>query len=45
MNNEELLNLYLERIRLMSIEEMNKKEISVLNLLGNNSPSPWGVTL
>ena len=33
MNNEELLNLYLEKLRLMCIEKMNEKEISVLNAL------------
>ena len=33
MNNEELLNLYLEKLRLMCIEKMNEKEISALHAL------------
>ena len=33
MNNEELLNLYLEKLRKLCLEKMNEKDISVLNAL------------
>ena len=33
MKNEELLNLYLEKIRLLSLEYLNEKDISVIEAL------------
>ena len=33
MNNQELLNLYLEKLRILCMEKMHETDISVLNAL------------
>ena len=33
MNNEELLNLYLEKLRQLTLENLDQKEMSVLEAL------------
>ena len=33
MNNEELLNLYLEKLRLLSLDALQNKNVSVLEAL------------
>lgn len=33
MNKEELLNIYLEKLRLLSLEKLHEKEISVIQAL------------
>ena len=33
MNEEELLNLYLEKLRILALERLNQKDISVVDAL------------